>query len=86
MPMPSRSINKLLERMRANPAGDWTIQDVATICRAEGLLCMSPRGGGSHRKVTHPQVPDILTVPSRRPIKPIYIRKLVALVDAVRRL
>jgi len=28
----------LLERMRRNPAGDWTIQDVETLCREHGLL------------------------------------------------
>jgi hypothetical protein len=27
----------LLERMRANPAGDWRIRDVEALCREYGL-------------------------------------------------
>ena len=27
---------------------------------------------------------DILTIPARRPVKPVYIRKLVRFIDAVR--
>ncbi len=43
-----------LERMRANPAGDWTVSDVEAICRERGFRCKPPRGGGSHYKVSHP--------------------------------
>ena len=37
-----------------------------------------PRGGGSHYKVSKPGKLEILTIPFKRPIKPVYIRKLVA--------
>jgi hypothetical protein len=73
----------LVERMRRNPAADWTIRDVETVCAALGLRCSSASGGGSHYKVSHPSQREILTVPARRPIKPIYIRKLVRMIDAV---
>ena len=38
---------------------------------------------GSHAKVSDPSQAEILTIPFARPIKPVYIRRLVRLVDAV---
>jgi hypothetical protein len=73
---------KLLERMRANPR-DWRIEDVKTLCAAFGLHLDAPPGG-SHYGIKHPGQPHRLTVPFRRPIKPVYVRKLVRYVDAVR--
>lgn len=68
--------------MRRNPAADWTIRDVAAVCAEHGIRCSAPTGGGSHYKVSHASQPDILTIPARRPIKPVYIRKLVRLIEA----
>lgn len=79
-------MSKRLERMRANPRADWTMADVEAVCREHGIRCDPPRGGSSHHKVSHLQVREILTVPSRRPIKPVYIRKLVEMIDRVRSL
>ena len=73
---------KRLEAMRRNPAGDWTIEDVEVVCRAFGAVC-APPGGGSHYKVAHPALDDILTIPRRRPIKAVYIRDLVAFLDRI---
>jgi predicted RNA binding protein YcfA (HicA-like mRNA interferase family) len=74
--------DKLLDRMRANPR-DWRIEDIAAVCRSEGIACTAPRKG-SHFKLSHPAVPAILTVPAARPIKPVYVRELVRFVDTVR--
>ena len=74
--------DKLLDRMRHNPAGDWTISDVQTVCKGLGWTCLPPTGGGSHWKVAAPGQEAILTVPAKRPIKPIYIRKLLEMVKA----
>lgn len=76
--------DKLLERMRANPR-DWRIEVVVRACAAAGVDC-DPPGGGSHYKVKHPSMPEILTIPARRPIKPVYIRELVRFVDRVEEL
>lgn len=73
-----------LERMRHNPAGDWTIADVVAVCREHDIRCMPRKGGGSHYGVFHPSQRDTLTIPSRRPIKPHYIRMLVGFIDAVK--
>jgi hypothetical protein len=75
---------KRLEEMRANPVGDWQIDDVRVVCREFGIDLQAPRSGGSHYKVTHPRQHDILTIPARRPIKAVYIRRLVEFVDAVK--
>ena len=76
--------DKLLARMRHNPAGDWTIQDVERICKAMGWDCLPPTGGGSHWKVAVPGSEAVLTVPAKRPIKPIYIRKLLEMAREAR--
>jgi hypothetical protein len=73
--------DKLLARMRQNPAGDWTIEDIQRLCRGIGWQCLPPSGGGSHWKVTAPGVEAILTLPARRPIKPVYIRRLLAMME-----
>lgn len=75
-----------LDDMRRRPAGDWRIADVAALCREFGVLCEPARGGGSHYKIAHPRIAEKLTIPFKRPIKAVYIRKLVAFVDAVRNL
>jgi len=77
-------MDDLLDRMRRNPAGDWTIRDVETLCRQHNILCEPARGGGSHYKIGHPSVAEKLTIPYKRPIKPVYIRKLIIFVETVR--
>ena len=73
---------KLLERMRANPR-DWRIEDVETLCAGFDLDFDRPPGG-SHYGVSDVTQRHRVTVPFRRPIKPVYIRQLVRYVDAVR--
>lgn len=74
--------DKLLERMRDNPR-DWRIEDVVAVCAAHGIACTAP-SKGSHYKVKHSRMTEILTIPAHRPIKPVYVRELVRFVDAVR--
>jgi len=77
-------MSKRLEQMRTNPRADWAIADVEGLCREFDVLVEPPRGGGSHFKVHYPGLHEILTVPSRRPIKPVCIRQLVRFIDLVR--
>lgn len=74
---------KLLERMRDNPR-DWRIEDILTVCRGHGIDCSPPRKG-SHYKVKHGSMVEILTIPAHRPIKPVYVRELVRFIDAVQK-
>jgi hypothetical protein len=73
--------SKLLERMRANPR-DWGMNDIATVCEGHGIDCTPPRKG-SHFKVKHATMTEILTIPAHRPIKPVYVRELVKFIDSV---
>ena len=70
----------LLEQMRRNPAADWTVADIEKLCRHHGLLFL-PGRATSHIQIRHPSARMILTVPARRPIKPVYIRKLVRYIE-----
>ena len=79
-----RVVSKRLEQMRTNPAGDWGITDVEALCREYKIECRTNRSGGSHYKVSHASRREILTIPFKRPIKPVHIRALVEFVDAVR--
>lgn len=72
-----------LDDMRRNPRADWTIADVTAVCRQHDVQCRPPSGGGSHWKVSHATQREILTIPQRRPIKPVYVRRLVRFIDAV---
>ena len=76
----------LLERMRRNPQGNWTIKDVEKVCAEYGVSCAPPTGGGSHYKVTHRRITHIQTIPFKRPIKPVYIRRLVLFLEVVGKL
>ena len=71
----------LLDQMRANPKGNWQIKDVEKLCREAGLVLLKP-SSGSHYRVTSDALHGILTVPFKRPIKQIYIKKLIAMADA----
>lgn len=72
--------DKTLDRMRANPR-DWRIDDLESVARAFGVNIRKP--GGSHVIFEHPRVVEALSVPAHRPIKPIYVKMFVRLVDAV---
>ncbi len=66
---------KLLDQMRDNPRGDWSLGDVKTLAKQEGLELRSP-SRGSHYVISSPHLRDSVTVPHNRPIKTIYIKFL----------
>ena len=74
--MASRS--KLLEKMRRNPRGDWQIGDLKAIAAHYRIVSRSP--GGSHVVFVSGDG-HLLTVPARRPIKPIYVKMFVEMID-----
>ena len=76
--------DKLLAAMRANPRDDWTIDDVLAVCRGFGIACKPPTRG-SHWILSHPDIPGHLTVPARRPLKPIYVELIVGMIDSLER-
>ena len=72
-----------LDQMRRHPQSDWTSRDVEALCREHDISCEPPRGGGSHYKIYHQVMVEILTIPFKRPIKAVYIKRLVTFVTEV---
>ncbi len=74
-------LDKLIAKMRNNPL-NWKINDVERVASYYGF---SKRlASGSHVTFEHPLLVDILTIPAHKPIKPIYIKKLLKLIDEVK--
>jgi hypothetical protein len=73
------SADKRLAAMRGNPR-DWRIADLQAVARRHGLTWEQP--GTSHvtfRSVRGGKV----TVPAHKPIKPVYVRHFIALIDSL---
>ena len=73
---------QVIDPAYASLPADWTMADIERLCRSHGLTATAPLRG-SHYKIRHSSSAAVLTIPARRPIKPVYIRALVALVDLV---
>jgi hypothetical protein len=67
--------------MRSNPR-DWRIASLEAVAAAHGVNIR--KLGGSHVVFEHHAVTEAVTVPARRPIKPVYVRRFVAFMEAVR--
>jgi predicted RNA binding protein YcfA (HicA-like mRNA interferase family) len=69
---------KLLEKMRRNPC-DWRIQQIATVAKQYQVTIR--KTSGSHVILSHPDWIELLSIPAHRPIKPIYIKKFIKLIE-----
>ncbi|MBV9576882.1 MAG: type II toxin-antitoxin system HicA family toxin [Gammaproteobacteria bacterium] len=72
--------DKILEKMRNNPT-NWQIADLEGVSKRLGISIR--QGKGSHVSFSHPSSIDILTIPAHRPVKSIYVKKLLGLIDAL---
>jgi hypothetical protein len=72
---------KVLSAMRHNPRGDWRIEDL--IFLADRFDIPWRRPGTSHVTFAPDGLPGV-TVPAHKPIKPVYVRQFVAMLDTVR--
>ena len=68
---------KMLRRMRTNPR-DWRIEDLLVV--ADRYSIRHRQQGTSHVVFLHESA-GLVTIPCARPIKPVYIRQFVALID-----
>jgi predicted RNA binding protein YcfA (HicA-like mRNA interferase family) len=71
---------KTLDKMRRNPR-DWRIEDVEIVALRNGIEVRKP--GGSHAIFFHAASGRQLSVPAKRPIKPVYIEAFIALLDEI---
>jgi hypothetical protein len=72
--------DKPLGAMRRNPKADWRIEQLKAIADRHEISYRQP--GTSHVTFRSPRG-DKLTVPAHRPIKPVYIRQFLALLEAL---
>ncbi len=70
---------KVIAGMRRNPR-DWRIEDLKVV--ADSLSIDYDQHGTSHVVFRHAMA-GRLSVPARRPIKPVYVRMFVELVDKI---
>jgi len=70
---------KLLDKMRRNPR-DWRIGQLQTVAEAYDVAWVHE--GGSHCTFRTPKG-EKLTVPAKRPIKPVYVRHFIDLIDTI---
>ena len=73
----------MLQQMRRHRIG-WRIEDLQTVAAAYSVEWRKPGRGGSHVIFSASGVREIVSVPSKRPIKPVYIKHFVALIDAAK--
>jgi hypothetical protein len=73
--------DRTLDRMRSNPCDPRDLY-LKSVAGAHGVNIRKP--GGSHVIFEHPAVAEALTVPARRLIKPVYVRRFGAFIEAVR--
>ena len=73
--------DKLLNRMQNNPKGDWKIDNLKSIADYYGIEYAD--NGSSHIVFRSPYG-EHLTVPAKRPIKPIYIRLFLDFIESVK--
>jgi hypothetical protein len=76
-----RAAGKLLRKMRNHAVG-WRIEDLEAVAKETLVECRRPGRGGSHVIFSTPGVREIVSVPSKRPIKPVYIKHFLPLINA----
>ncbi len=73
--------DKMLEKMQNNPR-DWQIADFKVV--ASRLNIKVSQGKGSHVSFSHSEWDEILTVPAHRPIKSVYVKKFISLINTLK--
>jgi hypothetical protein len=58
------------------------MEQLLTVARRHSAECRG--SGGSRHVFSHPAVAEVVTVPAHRPIKAIYVKQFVALIDRIK--
>jgi hypothetical protein len=70
--------DKILREMRRNRNG-WRIEELISVAGNNEIEWRRPGRGGSHVIFSAPRVRAIVSVPDKRPIKPVYIDHFITL-------
>ena len=73
-------VDKKLNAMKANPRGDWRIEDMQSIAKSKGIDYRQP--GTSHTTFSGHNG-TCLMVPAHKPIHHIYVRRFVDFIEAL---
>ncbi len=73
--------DKLLDKMKNNPH-DWRIETLLSVAEKYGIEVRNH--GGSHYVFSVADSELAVTVPAHRPIKPVYFRQFLLLVEQVK--
>ena len=73
---------KTLQKMRRTQTGWWRIDELQSVAEENGVAWRKPGHGGSHVIFSASEIREIVSVPAKRPIKPVYIRQFLALIDS----
>jgi hypothetical protein len=77
---PLDTLSKKLASMRNNPKGDWQAADLQYIAERYGINYR--QNSTSHVTFSYPQMKNVIA-PSRKPIRPVYIKQFLELLDHV---
>ena len=72
---------KILLQMRKDLTG-WRIEELQAVAERNFVDWRRPGRGGSHVIFSAPGVREIVSVPTKRPVKQVYIKQFLALIDA----
>jgi len=71
---------KLLLGMKQNPK-NVSFEELDKVLKKCGFERRNPGSGSSHYTYAHPQLMDILTVPKSRPVKAVYVKRALQLIE-----
>ncbi len=73
---------KLITAMRNNPKGVAFAELKSLLCYY-GCSVRQKSRGSSHYTFTHPAIPYALTIPKDRPVKAVYVKRALAMIDEI---
>lgn len=73
--------DKTLDRMRNNPR-DWRIDDLLSVAGRYDIEVRN--NGGSHHVLSAAGITESLCIPAHRPVKPIYVKRFILMIDSIK--
>lgn len=73
--------DKTLNRMRNNPQ-DWRIEDLLSVAGRYNIEVRN--NGGSHHVFSATGITESLCIPAHRPVKPIYVKRFILMIDSIK--
>ncbi len=75
--------NKLYARIAHNPQ-DVDFNELDKALKQYGFKCRQPGKGSSHYVYYHKEIPDTISIPKTRPIKAIYVRQVLNMIEGLK--